>query len=110
MANAEMNPLSITGSTLLYPVIGYPVGQVKAPMLYNRLFAATGIDAVVVPLEIAPADFTRVGPALFAVGNVRGAMVTIPHKPACVDFLDEASPTVKAARSEERRVGKECRL
>lgn len=97
MATAEMNPLSISGSTLLYPVIGYPVGQVKAPMLYNQLFAAIGIDAVVVPLEIAPADFPRVGPALFAVSNVRGAMITIPHKPACVDFLDAASAAVRAA-------------
>ncbi|WP_211163011.1 shikimate dehydrogenase family protein [Aromatoleum diolicum] len=97
MTITEMDPLSITGSTLLYPVIGYPVGQVKAPMLFNKVFAASGIDAACVPMEIAPVDLTRVGPALFAVRNVRGAMVTIPHKPTCVDFLDEASPAVRAA-------------
>lgn len=97
MTDVRNDSLSIFGSTVLYPVIGYPVGQVKAPMLFNRVFAASGIDAACVPMEIAPLDLARVGPALFAVHNVRGAMVTIPHKPACVDFLDEASPAVRAA-------------
>ena len=48
---------SIQGTTRLYPVIGYPVAQVKAPLLYNPLFAASGIDAVVVPLEVPPAMY-----------------------------------------------------
>jgi len=97
MTSTTPDALPISGTTLLYPVIGHPVGQVKAPMLFNKVFAANGIDAVVVPMEIAPADLTRAGPALFSVRNVRGAMVTIPHKPACIEFLDDMSPAVRAA-------------
>jgi hypothetical protein len=47
----------IRGTTLVYPVLGSPTTQVKAPMLYNALFASTGVDAVVVPIEVAAADY-----------------------------------------------------
>jgi hypothetical protein len=43
-------PAFIRGTTLLYPVLGSPVAQVKAPMLYNALFGHTGLDVAVVPI------------------------------------------------------------
>lgn len=87
----------IHGTTRLYPVIGCPVAQVKAPLLYNPLFAASGIDAVVVPLEIAPSVYADVFKSLFKAGNVHGAMVTIPHKVATVALLDDCSDAVRIA-------------
>jgi shikimate dehydrogenase len=87
----------IRGSTLVYPVLGSPVTQVKAPMLYNALFASTGIDAVVVPIEVAPADFPTLVRGLFRARNVPGAFVTIPHKPAAAELLDDCSDAVRIA-------------
>jgi shikimate dehydrogenase len=87
----------IRGTTQVYPVFGSPVAQVKAPMLYNALFARTGADAVVVPIEAAPGDFPALVRSLFRARNVPGAFVTIPHKPAAVDLLDDASAAVRIA-------------
>ncbi len=87
----------IRGTTQVYPVFGSPVAQVKAPMLYNALFARTGADAVVVPIEVAPGDFPALVRSLFRAGNVPGAFVTIPHKPAAADLLDDASAAVRIA-------------
>ncbi len=87
----------IRGTTLLYPVLGSPIAQVKAPMLYNALFARTGLDAAVVPIEIAPEDYPVVLRALFRAKNVPGAFVTIPHKAATVALLDECSDAARIA-------------
>jgi shikimate dehydrogenase len=87
----------IRGTTLVYPVLGSPIAQVKAPMLYNALFASTGVNAVVVPIEVAPADFPALVKGLFRARNVPGAFVTIPHKPATVDLLDDCSDAVRIA-------------
>jgi len=87
----------IRGSTRLYPVIGSPVAQVKAPMLYNALFTEHGLDAAVVPLEIAPEVFAEVFTALFKVANIPGAMVTIPHKTTTVALLADCSQAVRIA-------------
>ena len=78
-------------------MLGSPIAQVKAPMLYNALFASTGVDAVVVPIEVAPADYPALLKGLFRARNVPGAFVTIPHKPATVDLLDDCSDAVRIA-------------
>jgi shikimate dehydrogenase len=90
-------PAIIRGSTLLVPVLGSPVAQVKAPMLYNALFTAFGLDVAVVPIEIPPRDFAEVFRALFKASNLPGAMVTIPHKTATVALLDDCSAAVRIA-------------
>jgi len=94
---APAPPAYIQGTTLLYPVIGCPVAQVQAPMLYNALFSATGIDVAVVPVEISPADYPSVLRALFRAHNVPGAMITIPHKSPTVALLDSCSDAVRIA-------------
>ena len=87
----------IRGTTQVYPVFGSPIAQVKAPMLYNALFARTGADAVVVPIEVGAAEFPALVKALFLARNVPGAFVTIPHKPAAAELVDDASAAVRIA-------------
>ena len=41
--------LEISGTTRIFPVIGWPVEQVKAPALFNAYFMQHGIDARVIP-------------------------------------------------------------
>lgn len=89
----------ITGTTRLYAVIGDPVAQVRAPELLNALFAAEGIDAVLVPVHVGPAALATVLPGLQAIENLRGILVTVPHKISVLAFADTVNPAAGAAGS-----------
>ena len=89
----------ICGTTALIAHIGYPTAAFKAPMIYNPYFEREGIDAVVVPMSVQAADFPQVLAALFKLTNVRGALITMPHKVSVVELLDEVTATVKIAGS-----------
>jgi len=87
--------LEISGTTRIFPVIGWPVEQVKAPALFNAYFMRHGIDARVIPLKIAPDAYIAAVRMLMSVENVGGIFVSIPHKPMSVDAVDQ--PTSRAA-------------
>jgi shikimate dehydrogenase len=89
----------ISGKTTLIAHLGYPTESFKAPMIYNPWFDKAGIDAVVVPMGVKPEDFPQFLPLLFRLTNIRGALVTMPHKVTIVDLLDEVTTTVKIAGS-----------
>jgi shikimate dehydrogenase len=84
--------MHINGHTRVFLVLGHPVGQVRAPEVFNPLFQAHGVDAVLVPADVAPAqlgDFVR---GAFSAANVGGLWLTIPHKAAVLDLLDRVDP------------------
>jgi len=89
----------ISGKTTIIAHLGYPTETFKAPMIYNPYFEKAGIDAVVVPMGVRPDDYADVLKALFRLTNIRGALVTMPHKMTTVALLDEVTPTVKIAGS-----------
>ncbi|GMU70627.1 MAG: shikimate dehydrogenase [Burkholderiales bacterium] len=89
----------INGLTLLLPHIGYPTGSFKAPMIYNPWFERRGVNAVVVPMAVVADDFVSVMRAMAHVRNVRGALITMPHKVAVVELLAERSKAVEIAGS-----------
>jgi shikimate dehydrogenase len=66
-------------------------------MLYNPFFDRSGIDAVVVPMGVQTADFPSFLRELFKVTNIRGALVTMPHKVTVIELADEVSPTARIA-------------
>ena len=87
----------INGDTELIAHIGYPTHTFKSPMIYNPYFAHAGINAVVMPMGCqAPAypDFLR---SVFQLSNIRGALITMPHKVTTVGLVDVTSATVKIA-------------
>jgi shikimate dehydrogenase len=92
-------PMLITGNTEFIAHLGWPTHTFKAPMIYNPYFESVGIDAVVVPMGCKPENFAGALRSLFALENIRGALITMPHKVTVVDLLDEVSPTVKVAGS-----------
>ncbi len=87
----------ISGRTTLIAHIGYPTEAFKAPMIYNPFFEKAGIDAVVMPMGVQAADYPDFLRALLNVTNLRGALVTMPHKKTTVDLADEVSPTARIA-------------
>jgi len=89
----------ISGKTTLIAHLGYPTEAFKAPMIYNPYFEKAGIDAVVMPMGVKPEDYPDVLGSVFRLTNIRGALVTMPHKVTTVALLDEVTPTVKIAGS-----------
>jgi shikimate dehydrogenase len=89
----------IRGTTALVAHIGWPTHAFKAPMIYNPYFEQAGIDAVVVPMGCQAAHYAAFLKSVFTLENIRGALITMPHKVTTVALLDEASPTVKIAGS-----------
>jgi shikimate dehydrogenase len=89
----------IRGTTALVAHIGWPTHAFKAPMIYNPYFEQAGIDAVVVPMGCKAENYAAFLKAVFTLENIRGALITMPHKVTTVALLDEASPTVTIAGS-----------
>jgi shikimate dehydrogenase len=89
----------ITGKTTLIAHLGYPTGAFKAPMIYNPYFEKAGVDAVVVPMGIQADTYPSFLRELFKVTNIRGALVTMPHKVTTVGLADEVSTTAQIAGS-----------
>lgn len=87
----------ISGKTTLIAHIGFPTETFKAPMIYNPWFERHGIDAAVVPMGVRPEDYTDSLRAIFRMSNVRGALVTMPHKVVTNSLVDELTPTARIA-------------
>ena len=87
----------INGNTELIAHIGYPTHRFKSPQIYNPYFEQTGINAVVVPMGCQPPDYPAFLKAVFSLSNIRGALITMPHKVTTVGLLDEVTATVRVA-------------
>lgn len=87
----------ISGKTTLIAHIGYPTEAFKAPMIYNPWFDKQGIDAVVVPMGVKPEDYAASLASIFRFSNLRGALVTMPHKVVTMGLVDEVTPTARVA-------------
>src|SRR3712207_758348 len=70
----------ISGKTTLIAHLGYPTESFRAPMIYNPYFEKHGIDAVVMPMCVRAEDYPDVFRSLFRLTNIRGALITMPHK------------------------------
>lgn len=86
---------NITGRTRILAHLGVPTESFKAPMIYNPWFADQGIDCVVVPMGCEPEDFPVFMRHVARLRNFAGALITMPHKVAVVDLLDEPSTAVQ---------------
>jgi len=87
----------ISGKTTLIAHLGYPTEAFKAPMIYNPWFDQQGIDAVVIPMGVKPEDYAVSLPQIMRFTNLRGALVTMPHKVTTLSLVDEVTPTARIA-------------
>ena len=87
----------INGKTALIAHIGYPTDAFRAPLIYNPWFDKAGIDAAVVPMGVKADDYPGVLKSLFKLTNIRGALVTMPHKVTTASLVDACTKTVKIA-------------
>lgn len=87
----------ISGKSTLIAHLGFPTEAFKAPMIYNPWFESRGIDAVVVPMGVRPDDYPLALDALSRITNLRGALVTMPHKVTTLSLVAEATPAARIA-------------
>ncbi|MGR3739111.1 MAG: shikimate dehydrogenase family protein [Limimaricola soesokkakensis] len=81
----------LDGETILYPVIGDPVAQVRSPRYLTEILARRGVNAIVPPMQVPAARVAAVFDTIRAVPNIGGAVVTIPHKIPAIDHCDVVS-------------------
>jgi shikimate dehydrogenase len=87
----------ISGTTTLIAHVGYPTHSFKSPLIYNPWFEKNGIDAVVVPMGVKAEEYPEFFKYLFKLTNIRGALITMPHKVTTIRLVDEITPTVQIA-------------
>lgn len=84
----------ISGRTRLAGILGGPE-QVKlslSPAIHNAAFQDLDMDWAYLPFGSSPADLPRAIRGLADAG-VRGMNVTMPHKLAALDAMDEVAPS-----------------
>ncbi len=87
----------INGNTEIIAHIGFPTHSFKAPMIYNPWFESMGINAIVVPMGCRVEDYPAFLRSVFKLSNIRGALITMPHKVTTVGLLDDIAPTAAIA-------------
>ena len=87
----------ISGTTTLVAHLGYPTHTFKSSLICNPWFEKNGVDAVVVPMGIKAEDYPDFFRSVFTLTNIRGALVTMPHKVTTMELVDEISPTAEIA-------------
>jgi shikimate dehydrogenase len=72
--------------TVLYAVVGWPIGHSLSPVMHNAAFAAAGVNAVYLAFPVRNIAVCMAG--VRALG-IQGLSVTIPHKSAVMPHLDD---------------------
>jgi len=85
----------VDGNTVLIAHLGYPTSAFKAPLIYNPYFEKIKVNAIVVPMGVRPEGYTGFLSNLFKLTNIRGALVTMPHKRTTLSLVDEVSTTAR---------------
>ena len=88
--------MSPAAATELYALLGQPVAGNPTQEMLEAAFAAAGLDARYVSLEVAPESLEEAVRGVRALG-LRGLHVTVPHKVAVVALVDRLLPAAELA-------------
>lgn len=97
----------IDAATSLYGLIGNPVAQSLGPLMHNRAFAAIGYNAVYLAFKVADPDSAIKG---IRALNFKGVSVTLPHKVAVMEYLDDVDETAARIGAVNTIVNRQGRL
>ena len=84
--------MKIDSNTSVYAVMGDPVSHSLGPVMHNRAFAYTGYNGVYLAFQVT--DLTAAISGMKTLG-FKGASITIPHKVAVMEHLDELDDNAK---------------
>ena len=88
-----MTKIDIGTHTQFCGIIGNPVEHSLSPAIHNAAFWKLSLDYVYLAWKVEAIGDAIKG--LRALGNFRGASVTIPHKVSALQFLDDLEPTAR---------------
>ncbi len=74
----------------LVGIIGHPISHSWSPLIHQTAFKITNQDYNYAPFDVHPKNLRDALKGLIALGIV-GCNVTIPHKEAVIEFIDELS-------------------
>jgi shikimate dehydrogenase len=79
-------------------LIGYPLGHSLSPAIHRAALHSCGLDGRYSLFPVPPDDKEGLKEILKRVrrGEIQGLNVTIPHKQAVIEFLDELTPAARA--------------
>ena len=86
----------ISGSTKVFVIFAHPSEQVRAPTLFNKRFYERGIDSVMIPIDVPPSNLANCVQSFKGIKNLRGGVVTIPHKVALAKLCDKLNAGARA--------------
>ena len=92
-----MNLPHEAGTPDQYGLVGHPIAHSWSPFIHGMFANATAQNLVYRLFDIAPDDFRRETLRLFTSG-VRGLNITLPHKQAAAELVNELTP--RAARAQ----------
>jgi shikimate dehydrogenase len=78
--------------------VGHPVAHSWSPFIHGMFAKATAQNLVYRLFDISPDDFRREALQLFATG-VRGLNITLPHKQAAAELVNELTPRAERAQA-----------
>ena len=81
----------LNGATRIHLTIGDPIAQVKSPAGITQGFATRGHDAIMIPLQVKPADIEDFFRLAKKLPNLDGIVITVPHKPVAFRHCDDTS-------------------
>ncbi len=84
-----------SGKTHLYAILAHPVAHVRASEFFAPIIADEKRDAFLVPLHVLPEDLSAMVPMLQRIGNLKGLVITIPHKEAMARLCDDMGPNAQ---------------
>jgi shikimate dehydrogenase len=82
---------TLNGATRIHVTIGDPIAQVKSPAGVTQGFRARGHDAIMIPLQVKPADIDDFFRLAKKLPNLDGIIITVPHKPTAFRHCDTTS-------------------
>lgn len=83
-----------SGQAKLAGVMGWPVAHSRSPRMFGYWLDKYGIDGAYVPLAVEPRHFGQALRMAAAMG-FRGINITVPHKTAALDVVDEADQAAR---------------
>src|SRR3954447_20554374 len=76
----------VRGATRLFGIVGHPIKQVRSPEMFTAAFRARGLDAILIPLHVAPDAFNTCLAGLMRLANLDGLIFTIPFKARALEL------------------------
>jgi len=85
----------IDASFKVCALLGFPAHHSMGPSIHNTAFEELALPFVYVAHDVAPADLPAAMAGIRALGY-RGLSITMPHKVAALDLVDEVDATARA--------------